>query len=208
VVRGIAVASIVLIALVIALISTSYPSLVVSNTTTQAFPGFETYTSQYQVSYPQPIASTGLSGYSTFTAWYPGNPICDPASNACTPFPTPIATLVYPQSVTYAYQVTLTSQATLAYTSGFMSFSTQTSYQNIPPYAALGLTEFQFGIIALGIMMVVLLGLLLIFTRKSSASQVRSSSAEAARFCEQCGAANAIDSIFCSNCGARLEQPP
>jgi len=208
VVRDIVVTTVVLIALVIALISISYPSLVVSSTTTQALPGLESYTSQYSVAYQQVTYSTTLSGYSTVTIWYPGNPICDPASNACTPFPTPVATVVYPQSATYAYQITLTSQTTLAYTSNFTSFSTLTSYQNIPPYAALGLNEFQYGVIALVIIVVAVLSLLLIFMKKRSPAHIQGSSAGAARFCDQCGAANSLDSGFCSNCGVRLEQSP
>lgn len=165
-VRGIVTPTIIVIAVVIALVSISYPSVVVSNVTTQPLPGIDTYTSRYQVGYPQAAVSTTLAGYSTVTAWYPGNPICDPASNACTPYPTPTATFAYPQSITYTYQVILSSQTVLAFTSGFTQFYAQTTYRNIPPYAAVGLTEFQYGILALAIFMVAVLTLLFIYTKE------------------------------------------
>jgi len=210
VLRGIVVPTIVVIAVVAALISISYPSVVVSNVSTQALPGFETYTSQYQVAYTQATASTVPAGYSTIVVWYPGNPICDPASNACTPYPTPTATFVYPQSMTYTYEIMLTSQAASAYTSGFTIFSTQTSYQNIPPYAAAGFTEFQYGIVAMAIVVALVLSLLFIFTKKRNRVATRDQvpkldSAEAVRFCQHCGTANPIDDRFCTSCGTRLE---
>ena len=149
--------------------------------------------------------STALAGYSTLTAWYPGNPICDPVSNACTPYPTPTATFVYPQSMTYMYQVTFSSEATLVSTSKFTLFSTQTSYQNIPPYTAVGLTEFQYGIVVLVVVAVVALSLLLAFTKKRQA-HVGVGSAKAAGFCWQCGAANLDAGKFCTNCGVQLEK--
>ena len=198
VVRSVVVPTIVAIAVILALISISYPSVVVSNVTTQPSSIFETYTSQYQVGYPQAVVSTVLAGYSTVTAWYPGNPICDPTSNACTPYPTPTATFVYPQSVTYAYQVTSSSQATSAFTSEFTTFSTQTSYQNIPPYAVVGLTEFQYGIIALVIIAAVVLSLLIFFGKKSVPSHVQSAgSSKAVRFCQRCGTKNPGTGKFC-----------
>jgi hypothetical protein len=191
---------------VIALISISYPSVVVSNVRTQSLAGFARYTSKYQVAYPQTTASTVLVGYSSATAWYPGNPICDPASNACIPYPTPTATFVYPQSMTYAYLVTLSSQTTLAFTSEFTLFSTQTSYQNIPPYAAVGLTEFQYRILALTIVVVVVLSLLFIFMKKTAPNRrQRVGSAKAFKFCEHCGTENSYAGKFCTSCGAPLE---
>ena len=205
VVPRVVIATVVVIAVVIALISTSYPSVVVSSSTTQPSPGFETYTSRYQVTYLEATVSTGLAGYSTVTAWYPGNPICDPVSNACTPYPTPTATFVYPQSMTYMYQVTFSSEATLVSTNEFTLFFTQTSYRNIPPYAAVGLTEFQYGIVVLVIVAVVVLGLLMVFTKKRQA-QVGLGSAKAAGFCWHCGAANLDAGKFCTNCGVQLEK--
>jgi len=207
--RGVVVPTVVVIAVAAALTSISYPSVVVSSVSTQPLPGFETYTSQYQVAYTQATASTIPAGSSTIVLWYPGDPICDPASNACTPYPTPTATFVYPESMTYTYEVRLTSQAASAYTSGFTIFSTETSYQNIPPYAAAGLTEFQYGTVAMAIMVALILGLF-IFTKKrnrgaTSDQAPRLGSGKAVRFCQHCGAANPDDGTFCISCGTRLE---
>jgi len=204
VLRRIIVPAIIAIAVAIALISTSYPSVVIPNVTTQPFPAFETYTSQYQVAYPQSTASTLLAGYSSVTAWYPGNPICDPASNACSPYPAPTATYVYPQSMTYVYQITVSSQTAQVLTTEFTIFSTQTNYQKIPPYAAAGLTELQYGVVALVVVAAVALSLLFIFVRKHPVNQSQSS-AKTARFCSQCGAQNPDSGKFCIRCGVRLE---
>lgn len=153
-------------------------------------------------------ASTVLAGYSTTTAWYPGDPICDPTSNACTPYPTPTATFVYAQSATYSYQVTINSQGTSTYTSEFTGFSTQTNYQTIPPYAAAGLSDFEFGLIALLIVAVVVAAMLLLFV-KGAASRSGEPKAKMAsktvRFCQQCGAENRKSDDFCAKCGAALE---
>lgn len=200
----------VLLATGIALLSLAYPSVVISNVSTQPITNLTTYTSQYLFDYPQMSASSFLAGYSTLTAWYPGNPICDPASNACTPYPTPTATLVYPQSMTYTYEVTLESQTSSTYTSEYALFPAQTSFQNVPPYAAMGLTEFQFGIAAMVIVVVVALSLLLLATSKGPTVilQTRNSrlgSARPTRFCQQCGAESSTADRYCSKCGTQLE---
>jgi hypothetical protein len=200
----------VLVAIAIALLSLAYPSVVVSSVSIQPITNFVTYTNQHTVGYTQMSASIFLAGYSTFTAWYPGNPICDPASNACTPYPTPTATLVYPQSMTNTYEVTLESQTTSTYTSEYTLFSTQTSFQNVPPYAAAGLTEFQFGIAAIVIVVVLVLSLLLLTTRKGPmvTPQTRNSriaSAGLTKFCQHCGAESLVTDKFCGKCGTQLE---
>jgi len=170
VLRGLVVPIILVLAVAIALASISYPSMTISNVTTQSLAALETYSSQYETGYPQLTASTILTGYSSFTAWYPGNPICDPTSNACTPYPTPTATFVYPQSMTYTYEVTLSSQGLLAYTSPFTMLSTQTSFANVPPYAALGLTELQYGLAAMIFFAIAVSALLFILTKKRPTS--------------------------------------
>lgn|GEM_PF-5360159 len=205
--RNIAVPVVVVVAVIIAILSVTYPSIVVSNMSTQPIPNFATYTTQYVTGYPQMSASTLLAGYSTTTAWYPGDPICDPTSNACTPYPTPTATFVYAQSATYSYQVTINSEGTSTYTSGFTGFSTQTYYQTIPPYAAAGLSELEFGLIALLIVAAVAVAMLFLFVKGTS----RSSGAKAelasktVRYCQQCGAENRKVDKFCDKCGATLE---
>jgi zinc-ribbon domain len=210
VLRRIIVQVVVVIAVVVALTSLSYPSVVVSKVSTQPLPGFVTYMTQYNVEYTVPSTSTILLGYSTVTAWYPGNPICDPMSNACTPYPTPTATYVYAISNTYTYQVALSSQTTSTYTSELTSSSTQTSFQHIPPYAAAGLTGFQYGVVSIAIVALLILGLLILFVRKRSVAvsggQVaESTSPKATRFCQACGTENPTDGKFCTRCGTQLD---
>ncbi len=207
-IRNILLTVVVIVAVIIAILSITYPSIVVSNVSTQPIPNFATYTAQYATGYPQMWPSTILAGDSTTTAWYPGNPICDPTSNACTPYPTPTATFVSAQSATYSYQVTITSDATSTYTSEFTGFSTQTYYQTIPPYAAAGLSELEFGLVALVIVASVGAAMLFLFVRGTA---TRSSVAGAelpsktVRYCQQCGTENRNTDKFCDKCGTKLE---
>ena len=206
--RKIVVPVVVIAAVIIALLSLSYPSIVVSNISTQPIPNFATYTTQYASGYSQMSVSTFLAGYSTTTAWYPGNPICDPTSNACTPYPTPTATFVYAQSATYSYQVTINSEATSTYTSEFTGFSTETNYQNSPPYATAGLSEFEFGIVALLIVAAVAAAMLLVFVKGSGRRPSRAKTelpSKTVRYCQQCGAENRKADKFCAKCGTTLE---
>ncbi len=199
---------VVVVVVIIAVLSVTYPSIVVSNMITQPTPNFATYTTQYATGYPQMSASTVLAGYSTTTAWYPGNPICDPTSNACTPYPTPTATFVYAQSATYSYQVTINSEGASTYTSEFTSFLTQTNYQTIPPYAAAGLSELEFGLIALLIVAAIAVAMLFLFVRGSASRSSRAKAEMASktvRYCQQCGAENRKSDKFCDKCGATLE---
>ena len=207
--RRLAVPIVVVVAIAVALVSLSYPSIVVSNTNSLAIRNFGTYTSQYVSGYFQMSASTGLAGYLTSTAWYPGDPICDPASNACTPYPTPTATMVFPQSATYNYQVTVTSEATSTYTSEFTVLSTETSYQNVAPYSAAGLTQTQFGIVTILVVAVVMLGILSVYVKigsptKLEGAKVRLAPTGAVKFCPKCGRQSSRTDNFCSKCGAQL----
>ena len=206
--RNIVVSVVVIVAVVIAILSLTYPSIIVSNITTQPIPNFATYTSQYVSGYPQMSASTLLAGYSTTTAWYLGNPICDPTSNACTPYPTPTATYVYAQSATYSYQVTINSEATSTYTSEFTGFSAQTYYQTIPPYAAAGISELEFGLLVLLTVGAIGGAVLFLFVRgDASGSNVAraESTSKTVRYCPQCGAENRKGDRFCDKCGTKLE---
>ena len=206
--RNIIIPVVVVVAVVIALLSVTYPSIVVSNMITQSIPNFATYTTQYATGYPQMSASTVLAGYSTTTAWYPGDPICDPTSNACTPYPTPTATFVYAQSATYSYQVTINSQGTSTYTSEFTGFSTQTNYQTIPPYAAAGFSDLEFGLIALLIVAAVVAALLFLFGKRRAnrpSGPKAKMASKTVRYCQQCGTENRKSDDFCAKCGATLE---
>jgi uncharacterized protein (UPF0333 family) len=200
----IVVSVVVIVAVVVAVLSLSYPLIVVSNVSTQPVPNFATYTAQYVTEYPQMSVSTALAGSSTVTAWYPGNPICDPTSNACTPYPTPTATFVYAQSATYSYQVTVSSEAASTYTSEYTGFSTQTYSQTVPPYAAAGLSELEFGLLVLLIVGALGIGLLFLFVRGSRVPKAELAS-KAVRYCQACGAENRKADSFCDKCGSKLE---
>jgi len=200
---------IIVVAFSIALLSLAYPSIVTSNVSVQSIPSFATYTSQYVVGYPEISASTYLAGYSSSTAWYPGNFICDPASNACTPYPTPTATFVYPQSATATYQVTFNSESSSTYTTESTLYSSQTSFQSVPPYAVAGLTDFQFGISALIIIAIIGLILLYLNLRREPAGAPEKPTARlhkaSAKICSRCGAENSRTRKFCTNCGSQLD---
>jgi hypothetical protein len=197
---------VVLVALIVALLSLSYPSVAISTVSIQPATNLATYTSQYLIGQQQMSASTYQTGYSTFTAWFPGDPICDPASNACTPYPTPTATTIYPQSTTDIYVVTQQSATTTTYTSEYTAISVQTSFQNVPPYAAAGLTKFQFGTAAMAIVTVVAITLLLTATRQPAIIPgKKSGTVRSIMFCQQCGAESSSADKFCSKCGAQLE---
>ena len=206
--RKIVVPLVVIVAIVIAILSLNCPSITVPNVSTQPVPNFATYTTQFATGYPQMSASTFLAGYSTTTAWYPGNPICDPLSNACTPYPTPTATIVYAQSATDSYPVTINSEATSTYTSEFTGFSTQTNYQTVPPYAIAGLSELEFGLVALLIVAAVAAALIFLFVRGGTTggnvAQAELPS-KTVRYCRQCGAKNRKADKFCDKCGTKLE---
>gem|GEM_PF-4581740 len=51
--RNIVVAVVVIVAVIAVILSVSYPSIVVSNISTQPIPNFATYTTQYATGYPQ-----------------------------------------------------------------------------------------------------------------------------------------------------------
>ena len=194
--RRIVVPAIVVIAVVVALASLSYPSVSLYSTSTETLASSETYPSQYLSSYSQAAASTYLAGYSSSTAWYPGNPICDPMSNACSPFPTPITTFVYPETGTYTYQVTLNTQATSIYTTWYTYFSTQTSSQTVPPYSLVGLSAFQFGLMT--IVAIAVIGMVFVFLAIRTKPKP-------AKLCQTCHAENSRTNRFCEKCGAHIE---
>jgi ribosomal protein L40E len=120
----------------------------------------------------------------------------------------PTATFVYAQSATYNYQVTINSEATSTYTSEFTGFSTQTYYQTVPPYAAAGLSELEFGLVALLIVGAVGAAMLFLFVRGTvSRSNVAKAElpSKLVRYCQQCGAENRKTDKFCDKCGTKLE---
>jgi len=197
---------VLIVAAVVALASLSYPSVLTTSSSTQTLASSATNTTQYTNTYFQTSTSTTLVGYLTSIFWYPGNPVCDPMSNACSPYPSPTATFVYPESATYPYEVTLETQTTSTYTTQYTVFSTQVTSQNIPPYSAAGLSDLEFGFTALVVAAVV--GLVCIFLavgpRPGTRSRTPQAVAGSKTFCEKCGAANTTRDQFCTSCGNRL----
>ena len=200
--RNVFAVLVLIVATVIALTSLSYPFVTVSSSSTEAFAGLITGTTQYAVSYPQMSSSTVVAGYLTSTAWYPGNPLCDPASNACTPYPAPTATIIIPQAATYAYQVTLQTTTYSTYFSLTTTFSTQITSQSVPLYSAAGLSDFEFGIVALVVAAAV--GLCAIFV---VLGRPRPGTAKPITYCQKCWTANSSVDKFCTNCGKQLVHP-
>ena len=198
---------VVLVIAIVALTSLAYPSINVQSLSTQSVPTLVTLTNRYSTGYPQSSSSIELAGYSTSTAWYPGNPFCDPASMACTPQALPTSTITYTQSSTYIYQVTVYSQVSTTYTSESIAVSTQTSYQTLAPYAAAGLSDFQYGLAAMLILAVILAVILSLYAKGDRPQNPDSipRSTSATRYCTQCGTENQQTNAVCRECGTRLE---
>jgi len=192
----------------VALASLAYPSISVSSTSTQSVPTLVPLTNSYSTGYAQGSSTVVFAGFSTSTAWYPGNPFCDPASMACIPQPLPTSTITYNESSTYLYEVTVYSQVSTTYTSESIALSTQTSYQTIAPYAVVGLSDFQFGLSGMLILAAIVLATLIFYarygTRKRPNPEPLAGSASV-RYCTQCGAENPHARTVCGKCGANLE---
>jgi hypothetical protein len=94
------------------------------------------------------------------------------------------------------------------YTSEFTGFSAQTYYETIPPYAAAGLSELEFGLLVLLTVGAVGAAVLFLFVRgAASGSNVAKAElpTKTLRYCPQCGAENRRADRFCDNCGTKLE---
>ncbi len=102
----------------------------------------------------------------------------------------------------------MNSEATSTYTSQFTGFSTQTNYQTIPPYAAAGLSDLEFGLIALLVVAAVVAAMLFLFVKgragRSNVSKTELPS-KTVKYCQRCGAENRKDNKFCDKCGTKLE---
>jgi len=206
----IALRVVVVLVTVVVLVSLAYPSITVSSATTQTFPTFVTLTNGYTTGYPQSSSTIVLAESYVSTEWYPGNGLCDPASMACTPQPIPTVTITYTQWSTYFYQVTVYSQLSTTYTSESAAVSTQTSYQTVAPYAAAGISEFQYGLAAMLIFAAVVATILFFYGKESARGRMENPeravrSASATKYCTQCGTENPQAGAVCGKCGARLE---
>jgi len=117
-----------------------FSTRIYSNTSYYAYSVLLMFTASFA---PYATSTTSIVSY----YYQPGNfPGCDPASMACK-FGIPDVQYVYSTSTYYRlstsfYQVTSTTQ------SAFTDQVTNTNYRNIPMYSALGLSDSQFIILA------------------------------------------------------------
>lgn len=162
----------ILIVVVVASLVVGLGSLV--NPSVQV-PGFSTriYSNTSYYAYPVTMFTASFAPYATSTTnmvsyyYQPGNfPGCDPASMACM-YGIPNvqyvdSTSTYSQLSTSFYQVTSTTQ------SAFTGQVTNTNYRTIPMYSALGLSDSQFIILAVIVVLfavAVILAILLLTKR-------------------------------------------
>ncbi len=200
--------AIIVLAIVITLASLVYPSITISTSSTETLASRNVYTKGYTSIFPQTLPSTSLVLYSTATAWFPGDPICDTASMACTPYPTPTATYVYSKASTSFYGVTTTSEWLGTYTSEFTVFSMRTGYEKVPVYAVAGLSNVQFAFVAV---LIIVVGVMLLFYSRRHAATDRAPAKFAGesavsgtmKYCHECGAEMRRNTQFCGQCGTK-----
>jgi len=196
-----AVTFIILLVIVAALGSLAYPLVPVSLVSTETIP----YTSSYTESSSSTVLVTSPATiqvpYSTFTAWvYTAYPLCDPASNACPGPPVPVVTTFSENSI-WIFQVASTNQWSVTYTTEYSSLTAYTSIENVPIYAAQGLTGAQFTQLVIAVITVGLLILLL--TNKPTRPHKNEKDRALRSRCNKCGAEYlSSSSAYCANCGA------
>jgi hypothetical protein len=153
---------------VVAAVSFAVPSIPTPSQTTQESSSVITSVTSYTSEFSESASTVVLAAQTTSTIWYQGNALCDPASMACTPQAFPTATVTYTGWSTYPYEITIYSQVQSTYTTESVTFATQTSYQTVAPYVAIGLSELQFGLAFLFISAAIISGLLLLYAKNGS----------------------------------------
>lgn len=206
--------------MVVAIASLAYPSVTVPTTNTVVIAETSSYTSGYSSAYTKTTTTGFLTlPYSTSTVWSPGDPICDPRSLECHPYPTTITTYTYSSTATYYSRATTTSVWSMTSISQVTVLSKNTYYQNVPVYAASGLSDSQFAIVAILILGAGVSGLLLVRKAqgRSKVNQMRGSSetklgsgvvsetgkVKQRHFCMSCGTELLPNSAFCGRCGTK-----
>jgi len=195
-----AIVTCIIVIVIIAVIgSLAYPSVQVTTYST----GTVANTTTYLLSFASSTLIVAPYATSTVTsATYPnqnGNfPGCDPASMACNyGFVTPYYsyyTQTYSQLQTSFYSATATLQSI-----GTAEW-TQTSYQNIPMYASMGLGDSQF--ILLAIVVIILAAAVVLVAMKRLPKSSQNEQTQTKFMCEKCGAELTASDGFCSKCGA------
>lgn len=127
------------------------------------------------------------------------NLVCDPASMECTPTATYYITqtLSEYQAHTQISQVTTTTQ----WVSTEQFESTHTDYGKIPAYAAMGMSDSQFLILAAIVIFLVALGVIGTFLKTQRVKKSHQVKSRGHIFCVDCGAQLPSGSRFCGKCG-------
>jgi ribosomal protein L40E len=129
--------------------------------------------------------------------------LCDPGSMACTPTKTSYTTqtLSTYEANTQISRVTMTTQ----WVSTNEFESTHTAYRQIPAYAAFGMNDPQFLMLAGFVVLILVVGILVIFVRTqriAKPAQAKPSQLKSVRvFCTNCGTRLPSGSRFCAKCG-------
>ena len=164
------------------------------------------------------FANTFMSNYATWSTvssevsgWVPYstsvglavsyNFVCDPASNACSPTQTyyTTQTLSNYEASTQISQVTFTTQ--MAATNEFEA--THTDYGMIPAYAAFGISDSQFLVLAGIVILILALGLLGTFVKTRGTTKPHQVKSQRGKLCQNCGSKLPSGSRFCTECGSK-----
>jgi len=192
-------ALILLVVAVVSLGSLAYPLVTVPILRTYTLANATT--SEYLYSSTVSSISFGGIPYLTSTGFSIAyNYLCDPASMAC--YPTQTYSLTQTLSTNQAYrqisQVTLTTQSIAT---GQVAI-THTDFGMTPAYAAFGLSDSVFFLLAVIVMLLVIF-VLVVFVGTRGAKESRQVKPRRGRFCQNCGIKLPARSRFCSECGSK-----
>ena len=189
-------------AAVVSLVALAYPSIsvpvfrtdTIANTTTISSASWSTISTTMAGWVPYSTSTGGVIVYDY---------LCDPGSMACTPTKTyyTTQTLSTYEADTKISRVTMTTQ----WVSTNEFESTHTAYRQIPAYAAFGMNDPQFLMLAGFVILILVVGILVIFVRTRRVAiprQAKPSQLKMERvFCINCGARLPSGSRFCGKCG-------
>ena len=189
-------------AAVVSLVALAYPSIsvpvfrtdTIANTTTISSASWSTISTTMAGWVPYSTSTGGVIVYDY---------LCDPSSMACTPTKTyyTTQTLSTYEADTKISRVTMTTQ----WVSTNEFESTHTAYRQIPAYAAFGMNDPQFLMLAGFVILILVVGILVIFVRTRRVAiprQAKPSQLKMERvFCINCGARLPSGSRFCGKCG-------
>lgn len=127
------------------------------------------------------------------------NYVCDPASMACTPTATyyTTQTLSEYEAHTEISRVTVTTQ----WISTEQFESTHTDYGKTPAYAASGMSDSQFLILAAIVILIIALGVIGTFVKTPGITKSSRAKSRRQAFCINCGAQLPSGSRSCGTCG-------